>query len=101
MTIPEKALVLENFDLNALTLDEMALFDQDNVGIGTLNKLRLFLIQHGNWTAAEVGAVTVGELGQVGAQLTEAIRSAAVPLASSTSSKTGRGSTRKPRRRSG
>ena len=101
MTIPEKPLVLEKFDLNDLTLGEMAMFDTDEVGMGTANKLRKFLIAHTSWTAAEVNAITVGEIKTIGDQLTEELKRQAVPLASSTSSRTGPGSTRKHHRRSG
>ena len=85
MTIPEKPLEFNDFEPNDLTLDEMALFDMDDINMSYPNKLRKFLIAHSNWSKEEIGAITIGELKNIGEQLTEAIQREVIPLPSSPS----------------
>lgn len=93
MTVPEAKLVLK-IDVADLTLGEAALFD----GQISPSGLRSFLINHSNWSAAEVNAVKIGELDAVATQINEQLGAAAVPLASEPRSKNGHGSKRKRHR---
>lgn len=88
MTVPDKPLEID-FDANEMTLDEWALFDPEDQGISTPNRLRKFLIAHSNWTREEIGQIKTGELEQVTKQLVAAVQKVAVPLATSPGSKTG------------
>jgi hypothetical protein len=101
MAIPERKLEFNDFDPGELTLDELAMFDPEDAGIGTFNKLRKFLIDHSSWTAAEVGKIKAKELESITGQIMEAIERVVVPLESSSSSRTGRGSTAAQRRPAG
>ena len=89
MAIPEKPLEIE-FDANELTLEDWALFDPDDQGISTPNRLRKFLIAHSkSWTKEEIGKIKTGELEEVTKQVLAAVEKAAVPLESLPSSSPG------------
>lgn len=79
MAIPEKPLEV-SIDPDALTLDEMCLFDPEGF---SWKGLKAFLADHTNWSAAEVGKLTLTELQAVTEQMKEAIQQAAVPLGKS------------------
>lgn len=99
MTIPEKPLEI-SFDFMSLTLDEVGLFDPEQIeamkanpasGFSYLAHLRLFLLRHiTSWTSAEIGGLTVVDMNEVVPKMVEAIQATAVPLANSTPSKVGR-----------
>lgn len=87
MAIPKKPLEL-NVNAKDLTLDEMALLERKGFN---WYDFRQFLIDHAaNWSAEEVGKITIGELDVIGEQIKEAAEKVAVPLASSPPSKNGR-----------
>jgi len=89
MTIPAKPLEIE-FDANELTLDDWALFDPDDQGISTPNRLRKFLIAYSkSWTREEIGQIKTKELEEVAKMVIMAVEKVAVPLASSPSSSPG------------
>ncbi len=90
MAIPERPLEID-FDANEMTLDEWALFDPEDQGLSTPNRLRKFLIAHSSWTKEEIGKIKTSELEQVTKQLVAAVQKVAVPLASSPNSKIGPG----------
>lgn len=76
MAIPSDALNL-TLDPDALTLDDLELFEDFKV-----KKLKAFMAKYSNWTAAQIGALTIAELRDtVAPALADAIRSAAVPKA--------------------
>lgn len=78
MAIPQTALIV-NFNPDNVTLDELCLFEE---GGFTAWGFRKFLIDHTNWTAIEIGALTVSELKDVTSQLGEKLKESAVPLVS-------------------
>lgn len=89
MTIPDKPLDIE-FDANELTLDDWALFDPEDQGISTPNRLRKFLIAYSkSWTREEIGKIKTKEMEEVAKQVIAAVEKVAVPLASSPSSSPG------------
>lgn len=104
MAIPDRPLELD-IETRKFTLAEMAVFDIDEAEanpMGWINKMRKFLIARSvSWTRDEINAIEVDELEQVGAQVVEAVQKAAVPLANSPRSKTGRGGRAAPTPRAG
>lgn len=79
MAIPNEPLKL-SVDVDALTLDDLELFESFSV-----RRLKAFIADHGNWTAAQVGQLTVKELREiVGPQIGAALRESAVPKANGT-----------------
>ena len=78
MAIPDRPLIF-NFEPNDMTLDELCLFDP--AGFSSI-AFRQFLIDHTNWTRAEIGRVKVSELKEVAEQLAAKFKEAAIPLAS-------------------
>ena len=88
MTIPDKPLKIE-FDANELTLDDWALFDPEDQGISTPNRLRKFLIAYSSWTREEIGQIKTKEMEEVAKMVITAVEKVAVPLASSPSSSPG------------
>lgn len=76
MAIPATPLQL-SIDPEQLTLGEIALFQGDF----SAPRLIKFLVAHGNWTQAEVEAVTLAEMRQVAEQIGGALKGAAVPKA--------------------
>jgi hypothetical protein len=77
MATPSTPLKL-SLDTDALTLDELCLFEPDGF---TATGFRKFLLAHTSWTKAEVGGLTVTDLKVVAGQLATAIQEAAVPKA--------------------
>lgn len=74
MAIPENALVL-SIDPDALTLDDIELFEDFKV-----KKLKAFMAQYSNWTAAQIGKITIAEMREVvSPAIGEALKSSAVP----------------------
>ncbi len=97
MAIPDRPLEI-TLDVNNLTLDEATLLtapeeipDERKIPV-----LRSFLISFTSWTPAEVGRLKMSELGEVSKAIVEAVQRQALPLANSTSSKTGPDSTTEP-----
>jgi len=89
MTIPDKPLEIE-FDANELTLEDWALFDPDDQGISTPNRLRKFLIAHSkSWTREEINKIKTNEMEAVTKQVLAAVEREAVPLVSSPNSSPG------------
>lgn len=86
MAIPSKPLEL-TVTLNKLTLKEATIFDPTGF---SLVRFRLFLIDHTNWSEAEIDEIEVGELKDIADQLSAAFKESAVPLANSPKSKTTR-----------
>lgn len=74
MAIPASALVV-SLDANDLTLDEMCLFSPDGFDVVVF---RQFLVDHTNWTRAEIGRLKVSELKDVVAQIGQQLNAAAV-----------------------
>jgi hypothetical protein len=91
MTVPESKLTL-HLDPRHMTLGEVVLFSPDGFDALRLSK---FLVKHGNWTAAEIDEIEVGELEEVSAQIVDQLKAVSLPLASEPRSKSGRGSSRK------
>lgn len=78
MTIPTRALEL-TLDPKTLTLDDLELFEP---GGFTVRGLKAFMVRYSNWTAAEVGQLTVGEFEQVATAIAEKLKAGTVPKAS-------------------
>ena len=77
MTIPSEPLKLE-FDTDTLTLDDLALFEAEGF---TVTGFKRFMGKYSNWTAKQVGSLTVDELKDVSLQLAAAIKESMVPKA--------------------
>lgn len=76
MAIPSEPLNL-SLDVDALTLDDLELFESFSV-----KGLRAFMSEHGNWTNAQIGKITVKELREIVApQIGAALKDAALPKA--------------------
>jgi hypothetical protein len=75
--VPTEALKL-SLDTDELTLDELELFE---AGSFTVKGFKAFMAAHSNWTAAQVGALKVGEMKAVAVQIAAALQEAAVPKA--------------------
>lgn len=69
------ALVLE-LDIEQMTLDDLEIFEQFSV-----KRFKAFMARYSNWTAAQVGALTLAELRGVSAQIARQIAERAVPKA--------------------
>jgi hypothetical protein len=80
MAIPDKPLVLNDFDPNELTLDEAILLSEPDKFKPSAYKD--FLVKYTDWTPEEVGKMTLGELTDVTKQLAERINESSIPLAS-------------------
>jgi len=92
MTIPTRPLVV-NLDPTALTLGELVLFNPGTLnGIEIAIGVRQFLIDHTEWTVAEINAIQIAELEQVALQLTERFKEVAVPKGKKPVSRIGRAS---------
>ena len=74
MTIPAETLQL-SVDSESMTLNDLELFE----GGFTAKGFKAFMAAHSNWTAAQVGLITVAEMRQVVAQIVEALKISAVP----------------------
>lgn len=87
MATPNTPLVLDKFDPNKLTLDEIALFvSPEEIGVFRWAwGLRGFLRKYSQWPEAEIGKIELGELQAIAEQLKPAIEAALVPLGSSPS----------------
>ena len=81
--IPKPLKVMVN--VQDMTLDELCLFDSEGF---TPFAFRSFLINHTNWSKAEIGLVKVGELEDVAKQLADGMKTV-VPLPSKPLSATG------------
>lgn len=88
MAIPASPLVVKQFDVNNLTLDEWELFE---AGGFTASGFKRFLLEHSNWNKAEIGKITIGELKDVADQLGKAINEAIVPKGKAPASESGQG----------
>ena len=77
MAIPSKPLEL-TLDANSLTLDDLALFEPGNFSV---SGFKAFMARVSNWSAAEVGALTIAELKSVMEQVGAKLRDAALPKA--------------------
>ncbi len=93
MTVPGKPLVLRGIDPATLTLGELALFNLSGHMTATdrVDAMTVFLIEHSDWTKAEVYAIQSGEMKEIAAQVGEKLRGGAVPLAKAPRSRVGRG----------
>ena len=74
-----KPLEVRNLDPDEMTLDEMCLFDGEGF---TATGFRQFLLDHTNWTRAEVGILKVTQQLDVAKQMGEKMQAAAVPFVS-------------------
>lgn len=66
-----------NLNPDEITLDEMCLFDGEGF---TASGFRAFLINHTNWTKAEIGKLTVKDLKEVVTQMGAKLQAQSVPL---------------------
>lgn len=92
MAIPDKPLELD-IESVKINLGDMEIFDTElaeSEPLVWISSVRRFLIRHSAWTRAEIRAINIDELADLGPQLAEATRRQSVPLANSPSSKTGR-----------
>lgn len=76
MTIPNEALVL-SIDADRMTLNEMEmLLEPDHFRVSIF---KAFMVAHSNWTADEIGGLTLGELKDVSVQIGRALTETALP----------------------
>lgn len=96
MTIPDKPLAL-HYDPSNPTLGEIRLFNLKSgmTPADRVEALTMFLLEHSDWTPAEIHAIKSKELLDVGKQIGERLRADAVPLPNRPRSKVGRGSTKR------
>lgn len=79
MAIPTEPLKL-SVDVDALTMDDLELFEDFKVG-----RLKTFMAAHSNWTAAQIGALTVAEMrNTVAPAIAAALKGAAIPKGTAT-----------------
>ena len=78
MATPTTPLAL-TLDVDELTLNDIELFEPGGFSV---KRYKAFMVAHSNWTAAEVGALTLAEMKAVGLKIGEALASAALPKAS-------------------
>lgn len=81
--IPAKPLELNLPATDDLTLNDLQLFE---AGGFTIAGFKRFLSAYSNWTADDVGRLTVKEMKSVGEQIGEKLKDSAVPKLSSASS---------------
>jgi len=75
MAIPAEELkIVVNPD--EMTLDDLELFEDGGFKVGLF---KTFMARHSNWTAKQVGALTVSELKQVAEQIAGQVKDASVP----------------------
>lgn len=82
MTIPTDPIKLRDLDTDSLTLDDLELFEAGGFSVRGFKK---FMTTHSNWTAAQVGALKVGEMKEVLTAVAAALEAAAVPKVSGSS----------------
>lgn len=96
MTIPDKPLVL-HYDASNPTLGELRLFNLQS-GMSPADRieaLTVFLLEHSDWSPAEVYAIRSKEMLEVGQQIGDRLRADAVPLPNRPRSRVGRGLTKR------
>jgi hypothetical protein len=81
--IPDKPLALALPAAEELTLDDLQLFEADGF---TVRGFKAFISRYSNWTAADVGKLSLKEVKEVTLQLKDALNDSAVPKATSASS---------------
>lgn len=76
MAIPSEQLKL-SVDVDALTLDDLELFEDFKV-----SRFKAFMQAHSNWTAEQIGALTIAEMrDKVAPAIGAALKGAAIPKA--------------------
>jgi hypothetical protein len=92
MPLPNKPLIIKDYDVEELTLDESRVIFGDTY---VVEDFRQFLIDHvdheKSWTEKEIGKIKRKELSDVRAAVYNAIRELALPLVSPPPSGDGRG----------
>ena len=78
MAIPEKPLEV-TADIQQMTIGELKIFSKKGFDFFDF---RQFMIDHTNWTEAEIDSITLAEMEAVAMQLGEALKAKAVPLPS-------------------
>lgn len=76
MALPAEPLRL-NVEIDTLTLDDVELFE----GNFSVKAFKAFMAAHSNWTAAQVGQITLAEMRGVAEQIAERLKGAALPKA--------------------
>jgi hypothetical protein len=76
MAIPAEPLKL-SVEPEQMTLNDLELFE----GGFTVKGFKAFMAGHSNWSAAQVGLITVAEMKQVTEQIREALKDSALPKA--------------------
>lgn len=75
MALPNEKLIL-NLNTDELTIDDMILFEEGGFKASLFKE---FLSRHSNWTAKQVGAITVKEMRDVSQQIADTVKEASLP----------------------
>lgn len=77
MAIPDNPLVIKDYDPEELTLDEIECLISNTFDLVAFKK---FLLNHSNWSRAQIGSIKKKEAAEVRSQLVAKLQEAQAPL---------------------